>query len=110
MSIGQHVIHPLPLVSGPRRREPLLLFLAGLGRDEGRLLLDLAHDLLLGARVEDVAGLAQQQLEVLGHVSAGHVDAPDGGRHREAFVHRHRVRYAVARVQYQPGCSPRRVE
>src|SRR5688572_25324707 len=56
---------------------PLLLLLARVLGYVGDGFLYEAHHLLLGARVEDVAALAQQRLQVLGHVAAGHVYAAD---------------------------------
>ena len=62
--------------------------------------------LLLGARMEDISALAQQRLQILGHVSSRHVDAPDAVGHGEALVDRHGVRYAVAGIQNYACCSP----
>ena len=111
LAVRQHVVDPLALLPRVRRVEPFLLLLARVRGDVRRLLLDLPHNLLLGARVEDVAGLSEQQLQVLGHVPAGHVDAPDAAGHGESLVDRHRVRHAVSGVEHEPrrpaGCVQR---
>ena len=50
--------------------------------------------------MEDVAALAQQCLQVLGHVAARHVDAADAARHGEPLVDGNGVRDPVARVEH----------
>ena len=89
---------------------PLLLLAARVQRHVAALFLDGAHHFLLGAGVEDGAGLAQQRLQVLRHVAPGHVGAPHPALHREPFVHRHRVRHPVAHVQHRARRPPGRVQ
>ena len=60
--------------------------------------------------MKDEARLAQQCLQVLCHVPAGDVDAPDGGGQREAFVDGHGVGDAVAGVEDEAGCAAGGVE
>lgn len=100
---------PAPIRTALTSR-PLLLLALGVQRDIRRLLLDQPDHLLLRAGVEDVAGLAQQQLHVLRHVAPGHVDAADAARHGEAFVDWHGVRDAVAGVQHDACCAAGGVE
>lgn len=52
-----------------------------------------------------MARLPQERLQVLGHVAAGYIDAPDCRGHCEAFVDGHGVRYAVPTVKYD-ACGP----
>jgi hypothetical protein len=85
VAVGQHVLGNPALVQLGRR--PLLLLLARIPGDVRDRLLDQPHHLLLGTCVEDVAALAEQRLHVLGHVSPGHVDAPDAVGHREPLVY-----------------------
>jgi hypothetical protein len=96
--IGQDVFRRLGLI--PRPLQPLLLLLPRVVGDVRNGFLDEPDDLLLGARVEDVAALAQQRLEVLGHVAAGDVYPADAARHGKAFVDRHGVGDAIARVEH----------
>lgn len=78
---------------------PFLLLLAWVLGNVRNRLLDQPDHLLLCARVEHVTALAQQRLQVLGHVAAGDVDAADAVGHGEALVDGHGVRHAVARIQ-----------
>ena len=68
-------------------------------------LLDLPDDLKLGGGVEVHAFLAQQQAQVAGHVSAGHIHPHDAVGHGEALVHRHRVRHPITRIQHHTCCA-----
>jgi hypothetical protein len=108
VAIRQHVFRNLALVQ--LGRCPLLLLLAGVLGDVRDGLLDQPHHLLFGARVEDVAALAEQGLQIFGYVSPGHVDSPYAIGHRETLIHRYRMRHAVARVQYHTCCPAARVQ
>lgn len=107
VSVGQDVLCLLGVRLG---RHILLLLLPRVDGNVGGGLFDLAHNLLLGARVEDVARLAQQRLQVLGDVAAGHVDALDGVADGEALVHRHGVADAVAGVKHDACRAAARVQ
>ena len=106
--IRQHVLGRLPRAD--LRSGPLLLLLLGVRGDVADLLFDHADDLLLGAGVEHVAGLAQQGLQVLGDIAAGDVDAADRAGHGEALVDGHGVRHAVARIQHDARGAARGVK
>ena len=72
-------------------------------------LFDGLDNLHLGGGVEVVALLAQQQLEVAGHISPSDVDAHDGVRHGEALIDGHSVCHSVTRVQHHACRSASRI-
>lgn len=108
MAVRQRVLDHFVLVQLDGR--PVLLFLARIVRHVRDGLLDVPHDLLLGARVEDIPALAQQGLQVLGDVPARDVDALDAVGDGEPLVHGHGVRHAVARVEHDARRPARGVE
>mmetsp|Transcript_62306 Transcript_62306/g.109769 ORF Transcript_62306/g.109769 Transcript_62306/m.109769 type:complete len:430 (-) Transcript_62306:38-1327(-) len=85
----------LLLVRALRRSLHLAVEVEG---DVGELLLDVADDLALCRGREGVAALGQDLHHVLREVAACKVKAQDGMGQRIAFVDRHGVRHAVARV------------
>mmetsp|Transcript_50655 Transcript_50655/g.115042 ORF Transcript_50655/g.115042 Transcript_50655/m.115042 type:complete len:260 (-) Transcript_50655:83-862(-) len=78
--------------------------------DEGKLFLDVAHDLALRGRGEGVAALGHDLHHVVGEVATREVEAHDGVRKSIAFVNGHRMGDTVARVHHTAGGATRRVK
>ena len=78
--------------------------------DVTELLLDVADDLTLGSGREGVAPLGQDAHEVVGQITAGHVDTLDGVRKREALVDGDDVGDAVAGVEHDAGRTTGRIQ
>lgn len=64
------------------------------------LLLDVTDNFTLGSRGESVAALGKNLHEVVGQVTASHVDTRDGVGKRETFVDGHNVGDTVAGVKH----------
>lgn len=79
------------------RRLDLLLKVKG---DVAELLLDVTDDFALGRGGEGVAALGEDLHQVVGQVTAGHVDTRDGVGKGETLVDGHHVRDTVTGVEH----------
>ena len=56
-----------------------------------------------------VARFSEEELEVICDIAPCDVYPADGVRHGETFEDRHRVRYAISRIENDTCCSARRI-
>jgi len=89
---------------------PFLLLLSGVLCDVCDCFLDEPYHLLLGARVEDIAALPEQRLQVFCDVSTGYVYAANAIGNCEALVYRNGVGHAITSVQNHARCPSASVQ
>lgn len=73
-------------------------------------LLDPLHYFELSRRVEDVAGSSEQQLQVLGHITATEVNSLDGVVDGEAFEDWAAMAHTITTVKDDSGCLTTRIQ